>query len=46
MQNIDIFGKEYRTELFEEEIEFLEKHKNHNVWIIDDYFKEEKNDTG
>lgn len=42
LRQIEIYGEEYSFNFFEDEILFLEEHKGHNVWLIDDYFEERK----
>ena len=43
LQKIELFGEEYYFDGFEEELDFLEEHEGHNVWLIDDYFGGVKN---
>lgn len=44
LQQIDIFGPDYKCNWFDEQIDFLKYHKGHDVWLIDDYFEVKKND--
>jgi len=41
IEQIEMFGEKYVIHSFEDIILFLEQHKGHKVYLIDDYFDEE-----